>query len=270
MRRLLAGTLVLVALSAGCGKAPPKPAPVPATATIRLLEWGVDPVVESIISAYMEQYPNDRVERRSLEAEDDLTTIRSKVENGEVDIVPIMDAETMVQQKLVLPLTPYVKADRYDLAPYGPGLDQLRRNGELYELPLRLVPQVLVYNRDLFKARAGISEPPAQWTWEQFRDLAGRLTYGDGDQRVWGFASPRTEQMVATHVLQSAGGARVPEPALVRETLQFFSTMVFQDRSVAPAQVRVIGQVSEGDLFADGRAAMSLQSLAVPHVHDRC
>lgn len=257
-------TLVLLTLSAGCTKTPPKPAPAPAAAkaTIRLLEVGTDPVTESIISAYMEKYPNDRVEKRSLTEDDWQGTVESKIEDGQADIVPMINAKIMVQKRLVLALSPYVKSSHYDLAPYGPGLDQLRRNGELYELPQRVAPMVLIYNRDLFKAGVGLSAPPANWTWEQFRDLAGRLTHGDGEQRVWGFAAPRAEQIVTARVDQATRGARAPDPALVRSTLQFFSTMLFQDRSMRPAEPRTLGKVHEGSLFAEGRAAMTIDSLS--------
>ncbi|MGH2753525.1 MAG: ABC transporter substrate-binding protein, partial [Actinomycetota bacterium] len=51
-------------------------------------------------------------------------------------------------------------------------------DGELQCMPQNISSLVVYYNTALFK-EAGIDRPPADWTWEDFRDVAERLTDGD-------------------------------------------------------------------------------------------
>jgi ABC-type glycerol-3-phosphate transport system substrate-binding protein len=227
--------------------------------TIRVLVADIDPVFDIIVADYMDKYPNDRVEVSTLaEADDWLATVKARIEQGDVDVVPVFDAEAMVGQKLVQSLAPHITATRYDLEPYGSGLDQLRRNGVLYELPFRVDPFVLAYNRDQFQA-AGVPEPSHNWTWDQFREAASRLTHNEGSTRVWGFASERITPVVITLGNQTKNALGVPSPAAVGPVLRLLSTMVFQDRSMPQVST---GVRSGGSLFGDGEAAMAVETLA--------
>jgi multiple sugar transport system substrate-binding protein len=87
---------------------------------------------------------------------------------------------------MLLNLLPFVKRDNYDLDDYFKvGLEDAQMTqDELYYLPKEGSGTVLFYNKDIFD-RAGIKYPNAQWTWNDFRDAAVKITQDtDGDGRL--------------------------------------------------------------------------------------
>src|SRR5690606_26793085 len=77
-----------------------------------------------------------------------------------------------------------------------------RSDGTQYGLPASFSNVVLYYNKDLFTA-GGVETPSADWTWDDVRSAAEKLT--DKDAGVWGMYQP-----VSFHefykVLAQAGG----------------------------------------------------------------
>lgn len=80
-----------------------------------------------------------------------------------------------------------IAQEKFDIEGYMPGLiDMLRAkgNGKLYGLAAECYPQLLYYNRDLFK-EYGIELPRNQMTWEEVFALSKRFT-GLGNKQVYG------------------------------------------------------------------------------------
>src|SRR5690606_22118835 len=77
-----------------------------------------------------------------------------------------------------------------DLSDYYPSILAVNEyEGGIYGLPWIAQPVVTYYNRDLFEA-AGLEEPTADWTWDDFMEYARALTLdtdGDGETDQWGF-----------------------------------------------------------------------------------
>jgi len=65
----------------------------------------------------------------------------------------------------------------------------VKYNGKTYGLPRDLSDVMLYYNKDLFDA-AGVAYPNDNWTWDDLRDAAKKLTRdknGSGTVNQWGF-----------------------------------------------------------------------------------
>jgi len=85
------------------------------------------------------------------------------------------------------PLDSYVNRDKYNVAKFSTKEVDLigRYNGKLWALPYAYGGNATAtfYNRGLF-LEAGVPEPPTDWnqawTWEQFRDIARKLTKKNG------------------------------------------------------------------------------------------
>lgn len=78
----------------------------------------------------------------------------------------------------------------------------------LAALPRDISNVVIFYNRDLF-AKAGLPEPKAGWRWEEFREIANRLTAdsnNDGDPDQFGFSFYSTPPLFWLPFVWSAGG----------------------------------------------------------------
>lgn len=76
----------------------------------------------------------------------------------------------------------------YDKAVYAPkSLAAFSRGGKQYGLPASFSTVVLIYNKDLFD-KAGVAAPTADWTWEDERAAAVKLT--DKARGVFGDYQP--------------------------------------------------------------------------------
>lgn len=62
-----------------------------------------------------------------------------------------------------------------DTSGYGEWIDELKIYGKVYMIPYRLSQWVVYYNKDLFD-EAGIPYPAGDWTWEEYTEIARRLT----------------------------------------------------------------------------------------------
>jgi multiple sugar transport system substrate-binding protein len=134
-----------------------------------------------------------------------------------------------------------------------------------YGLPRDFQTIVLFYNKDMFDA-AGLAYPTADWTWDDLRAAAKKLTRdtnGDGKTDQYGFIFDQWDMEVGwSEALWSYGGdiisadhtkTLIGEPA-ARQAWQVLYDMVFVDQSVPDANT--IGQYG-GDLFQANVAAMT-------------
>ncbi len=137
-------------------------------------------------------------------------------------------------------------------------------DGQVYGVPALIDNLAIVYNKDLFQA-AGVDEPTADWTWDDFRAAAKALT--DPSKQQYGFAFPidSSEDTVWHYdaMLWEAGGdilnadntqAAFNSPAGV-EALTTLQQMAVTDKSVFLDQQNV-GKID--DLFNAGKIAMDV------------
>lgn len=272
MRRIVSLLLCGMLIAAGCSKVPSKqsrpqdePA-VPAKAgpvTLRIFHLG-DNGLDAVIAAYQSKYPDVRIEKSTWQGRMPGTTmdlLRDKVGKGELDLMMVVGVDELVKHDILMPLDPLIQRDQPDLKPFGDLLDQMRLDGKLYDMPLALRGRVMVYNRDLFK-EAGVPEPTPGWTWEQFRERALKLSSGQDSSKIWGYSSPLDEYLVQMFVADRMGSpSGVPTEKELRDTLQYFSTLVWTDQSVQPSEKRdwyKLGFHINHTAFEDGKAAMTL------------
>lgn len=62
------------------------------------------------------------------------------------------------------------------------------RNGDTYLIPTQMATMVMFYAKKPFD-EAGIPYPTDEWTFEEFVDIAQKLTKTDGDKKQWGYQS---------------------------------------------------------------------------------
>jgi multiple sugar transport system substrate-binding protein len=119
----------------------------------------------------------------------------------------------------------------------------------------------LVYNKQLF-ADAGIPEPTADWTWDDFRDAAKRLTDAGEKRYGWAYIADGTEDTVWRFIAQlwQAGGdlltpdgqhAAFNSPAGVKAG-ELLHQMAVEDKSVYLDQ----GDGKYLQLFNSGKIGM--------------
>lgn len=107
---------------------------------------------------------------------------------GEIDVMPGSDGEQMLRMKngMYAPLDDFIKRDGIDMAAnFGDILSYASYNGVTYGYPLRSTVEGIWYNKDMFDA-AGIPYPDGSWTWDEYKEIAAKLTSGEGDSKVYG------------------------------------------------------------------------------------
>ncbi len=135
-----------------------------------------------------------------------------------------------------------------------------RPGGQLNFFPTEWNNIVVYYNKDIFD-EAGIAYPSDDWTWEQFRETAKKLTIrkSDGTAERYGYTIPPYQFGLApflfsnkTSILDSNWEkSNVKDPAF-RETLEFLNTIANVDKST-PVYDSAIMDI---DLFKQGKTAM--------------
>lgn len=107
----------------------------------------------------------------------------------------------MADKKQLLPIDDFMKKDNFDLSIYKGAAEQLQYNGVSYALPYRNDWYVLYYNKDLFDA-AGVEYPSNDMTWEEYYDLAAKMTSGEGSAKVYGSHNHTWQALVTNWAVQ--------------------------------------------------------------------
>jgi multiple sugar transport system substrate-binding protein len=165
-------------------------------------------------------------------------------------------------------LNPYIARDRAELRldEFLPTtLEAYNYRGKQGGMPWCATSILLFYNKELFD-REGIAYPNEDWTWDDFRLAARRLTKdNDGDGRLDQFGCNITFGFIQVEpVLWSYGGDVLNEnrSAFALDTpealaaLNFIYDMRQKDHSVAWAGE--VGDIAEEAQFLTGRVAMVL------------
>ena len=212
-RKFLAvsGAVLASAAAAACGATPtatpvPKaavpttaPAPVP-TATkvpqpIEFLAWGDTtdgPAWEKLAPAYMAKYPGRVVNVTPVADPNNnfYTKLQTMFAGGTPPNLSSFQGwewQVYADKNLLAPIDEYITRDKVT-APYPAGYTSVeqstKRAGKTYLVPLQMATMVMFYAKKVFDD-AGVAYPKDDWTFDQFVELAQKLT--KADQKKWGY-----------------------------------------------------------------------------------
>ncbi|HEY4385664.1 MAG TPA: extracellular solute-binding protein, partial [Ktedonobacteraceae bacterium] len=120
--------------------------------------------------------------------------------------LPADELPILVAQNVIAPIDDYLTSnDKADIYPYL--LDAVTYNGKIYAWPLWVPPVGMYLNTDIFKER-GVDLPSDNWTYEEFVDIARRLTFTRANgQKVYGYTALIDPGVVnAWPIIMSDGG----------------------------------------------------------------
>lgn len=165
-------------------------------APLRLSSWA-DEIEQRIerrnLQAFETAHPgvrvvNDAISTQAEYREQILTSIGAGAP-PDVFLLDNIDVPAFASRDVLLDLGRLAGRAGLDTSVYEPRVKQIFEvGGRLLALPKGYSPMVLVYNRRLFR-EAGIEPPAGDWTWDEFLDVARRLTRdtdGDGETDQWG------------------------------------------------------------------------------------
>lgn len=259
-RYLLIFLSAVLLLTAACTKSAPQRTlpvdPEPEQITLRVGVFFEGSDLNPIIEAYEAKYKNVQIEKVSFKT---IPEVMEAVKVGKVDLFNARSgAASMVRNGTAVDLEPYIRKSRFDTSPLGTLLDAHREEGRIHSLPTYGNPHVLVYNRKLV-ADAGLTIPTDTLTWDQLRELAQKLTQGNGPAKQWGMSlSFQPEYLAYALALEQAGEGRPVQPEHVESALRYFHTLMFTDESLpssTPGQPPVLH-------FDQGKAALTFKELS--------
>jgi multiple sugar transport system substrate-binding protein len=172
-------------------------------------------------------------------------------------------AANVAQTPHAVDLAPMIKSDpSIDWNDFWPAERQaVTVNGKIIGVPALVDNLALVYNKKLFR-QAGVPFPTADWTWDDFRAAAKRLTNASAKQFGWAYVNDASEDTVWRFdaLLWQAGGdiltpdqkhAAFDSPAGVRA-----ATLLQQMSTVDHSVYLDSGNQNYVNLFNSGKIAM--------------
>lgn len=212
--------------------------------------------LDAIIAAFEDENPGITVDVATLPYADYFTTLQTDLAAGtQADVFDIEYANfgTYVADGVIAPL------EGVDTSVYRTSLaDAYSSDGEQYALPSSFSDVVLFYNADLFDA-AGLDYPTSDWTWEDEKEAAEKLT--DEAAGVFGDYQPISFYEYYKAVAQAGGEFLADDGTSVAfdspEGIAAAEWLVGKSGTVMPTPEQGAGTPDyDSGLFLDGKLAM--------------
>jgi multiple sugar transport system substrate-binding protein len=159
--------------------------------TLKWAIWDKDitPYWTALKESYEAANPNVKIEMTDLGSTDYTTVLATELSGSgsDFDVVTIKDVPgyaTLVSKNTLEPLDSYISGAGTDTNQFN-GIDQVKVDGSLYELPFRSDFWLIYYNKDIFD-KAGVAYPTNDMTFEEYDALARKLTNTTYGSQVYG------------------------------------------------------------------------------------
>ncbi len=172
------------------------------------------------------------------------------------------EAVKYMPNDILLDITDQVaKSEVLEMDKFPEDLKQMYQwEGKTYALPKDMDTIAVWYNKTLFDD-AGIPYPDGSWTWDEFYEIAQKLTKDDGS--VYGFAAnPSNEQDTWMNIVYTMGGCVLNDQGMsgfddpkTIEAMEFVDKMV---HTVMPP-ASTMSETGTDVLFGSGKVAMITQ-----------
>ena len=158
--------------------------------TINFYAWSDEEgIFTKLANNYMEDHPNVKINMQFTPSDDYNTKLMTAFGGGgEIDCFAVSSPPTLAQFQAkgsVMALDDLIKENNTDTSGYEGTLESIAIDGKTYALPYKTSSWVVYYNKDLFD-QAGVAYLEGDWTWEDYYDVAGQLTSGEGADKIYG------------------------------------------------------------------------------------
>lgn len=240
---------------------------------ITFTHWGGDGTYEGVyqprIEAFMEQYPNIKVEVITV-ADDYETKIQTQFAGNKLpDVCQVAENGIGFATKgMFLDLSDKIQANGIDAdALWSNVIDQYTYDGQIFGLPDRGGCTIMYYNKDLFDD-AQIPYPDKDWTLDDYFDAVQKLTKdtdGDGVIDQWGTTSTHY-QAIWGYMFQANGGNLIKDGEVVvnsPENLELLTKYNDAYQNGYVVSYEELEQANQGGdaYFQQGRLGMNLTGM---------
>lgn len=277
--------------ASGSSSASEGPASQEAGKTVKLKMWGGVPpeagpqtVVDNFNKEFASQGIQIEYERYVNDEQGNMKLETNLLAGNDIDIYVTYSLDQLkkrAQGNMALDLTPYLQKDNLDLAANfgGDMATSYNIDGKSYAVPTKFDQYGIVLNKDMFDA-AGIPIPTS-WTLDEFREIAMKLTKGEGQDKVYGmfFNSQQdlfypmnyfASQILGGDVFYKTGGTETnfTDPAIVK-SIQTVADMMNVDKS-APTHIDSVTQkLTQEGMFLSGKSAMTIGPWMIRSIKDK-
>lgn len=201
--KLMGGSAAAVALAACAAPVAPAAqtggeadAAAPAQEAVKLtvMAFGQadQPAFAALADAYMQQNPNATVEAIFLPNDENYyATLQTQYAGGSNPDIASMQGwafQIFADNAAIVGVNALRERDAFDYAWADVQIikDYTTRKEDTYLTPMQLATMVMFYAKKPFD-EAGVPYPTDDWTFEEFVDIATKLTNTSGDQKMWGY-----------------------------------------------------------------------------------
>jgi multiple sugar transport system substrate-binding protein len=268
-------TLLVAVLSAPVTvSGQPKKAGEPAV-TIKV--WGAvqeDQGVSELLANFMKENPNIKAEyvfyKNDPAGNTKLST--ALMAGDDVDVFINYGARRIdprAKGGQALDLTPYITKDRLNMKENF-GTDYFTLDGKVYALPASTLKTLVWINQQAL-AEAGLALPKKDWTWEDYKEYARKLTKGDGANKRYGsiwfdpgysFTTPARGLLGADYYYKADGTSNFDHPAFkmsLAYKLELENQLKVQENRIE----FLMAKMNYWSEFFTGKAAMMIGSDAM-------
>lgn len=257
---------VIVGLLAGCGSntvnpsngASPDGGKSPA-GEVKLKMTVLPDDLDEFQAAYEEfqkENPNIKVEFETIPQKQYYDKLRLQLSSGEAIDLFGGNMDSFLDTGILEELDDYIKQSNTDVSGFGPLYDTLKVNGKVYGLPYRKSNWMLYYNKTLFD-QAGVDYPKADMTWDEFRELAQKMTKGSGADKIYGAYLQQWPQTWYMQAVQSGASIIDKDLTPFHKALQLRVDME-KDGSIMTWSEQVTTSAHYNSAFQKGNVAMNL------------
>lgn len=241
--------------------------------TITFMGWGTDDEIAAY-TAMIEQfeaiYTDVDVEYIVVADDEFDIKLQTMIGAGECPDVFYCSIDKMLKYAAtgnLLDITPYVESNDifdadnvWDCALNLYRFDGVNQgSGSIYALPKDVSVFPIFYNVDLFK-EAGVTPPTAEdpWDWNDYVEAAKKLTFGEGDDKVYGSGAYSLESAIWSNGAEwvdqeTLTEVQIDSPAFI-EALQWAADLRLV-HGVAPTAAEA-ESLNDYDRFKQGKLAM--------------
>ena len=211
---------------------------------------------KSLADLVTEEYPNITVTAQISGWTDYWTRLPVLASSGQIgDLVAMQSMRMPSFYSILEPLDAHFASDGFDVSAFETSIIAgLGHDGAQYALPYDVGPWMVYYNRDRF-AEAGVAEPALDWTFDDFKAAAQKLTEGENyGYAVQAFDFVAGPVALGAEYFNDANQFDVTNPGYV-DAVGKFVDLVAVDKT-SPVFASGAGAITGSGRFAAGTAAM--------------
>jgi multiple sugar transport system substrate-binding protein len=226
---------------------------------------------EKVAQAFMQEHPNITIEVWHQPWDDYFTKLQTIWASGDKSAVPdvlfLWPTPRYAADGVLENLDPYIQQSSYNLNDYWPALlESATYNNSVYGLPRDISVEVLYYNKQVFD-EAGVAYPNENWTWDDLRAAAEKLTVVEANGRVrrYGLAMEggKYQEWIGQNKGSILDDMRNPSKCTIADppaaqAISFFADLMNRNLAMRSANLSQAG--GDAAVFQAGQAAMIIQN----------